>query len=222
MGCIPLLLPPFWWGRTTGANGASLTFTTISYLRWWYCAQQCQVVKLSGHGGPARSQGQKEECRGLSPCLVFGVSNGVACPCYGAMAAWTWLDVLFFFCLFPLWEKSVFAVTILASKKTSLLLAFLPFRLLYGALGWSVINFSPLALWFKLFLYCLCFARGCGIIDLRGLELWAEVLPCLIYQLLLLKQPGCTHLIPSLSTVAFPEVLLFIFLWSPGLNSIVP
>lgn len=83
--------------------------------------------------------------------------------------------------------------------------------LLYGALGWSVINFSPLGFWFKVFSYCLCFAHGCGIIDLHGLELWAEVSPGSIYQLLLLKQPGCPHLILSVFTVAFPEVLLFFF-----------
>lgn len=77
------------------------------------------------------------------------------------------------------------------------------FHLLYSAFGCSVIDFSALALWFKVFLYCLSFAHGCDIIDLCGLELWAEVLPRLIYQLLQLKQPVCPHPIPSLFTVFF-------------------
>ena len=138
------------------------------------------------------------------------------------MAAWPWFDVSFFFC-FHLFGRNQFLPWLcLPPRKLPYCMLSWHFHLLYGALGWSVINFSPLGFWFKVFSYCLCFACGCGIIDLHGLELWAEVLPCLIYQLLLLKQPGCPHLIPSLFTVAFPEVLLFVFLWSPELNSIVP
>lgn len=66
----------------------------------------------------------------------------------------------------------------------------------------------------KVFLYCVCFVCGCGIIGLRGPELWAEVLPCLVYQVLLLKQPGCPHLIPSLYTVSFAAVCFTLKSWT--------
>lgn len=85
---------------------------------------------------------------------------------------------------------------------------------------WSI---SPLlGFWFKVFSYHLCFAHGCCIIVLCGLQVQDEVLPCLIYQLLLLQQSECLYIILFFFTVAFPEVLLFVFLWSLELNSIVP
>lgn len=107
---------------------------------------------------------------------------------------------------FHLFGRNEFSPWLYLPPRTCLLYYFpsCHFQLLCGALGWWVVNFSALGFWFNVFSYCLYFAPGFDIIDLHGLELWTEVLPCSIYQLLLLKQPGCPHLILSLLIVAFP------------------